>query len=64
MFEFIDITLDFKDLEILRTALENQISYLSNQVFLTEEDKEEINDYKQLLKKIKDSQNDLLRDFF
>jgi hypothetical protein len=64
MFEFIDITLDFKDLEILRTALENQISYLSNQVFLTEEDKEAINDYKQLLKKIKDSQNDLLKDFF
>ena len=51
MFLLIDISFDYKDLEIVKSALENEIESLENQNFAGVED-ENINEHKQLLKKI------------
>ncbi|MCT7910717.1 hypothetical protein N5912_02640 [Arcobacter lacus] len=52
MFKTININLDFKDLEMIKEALENEISNLNNQIYTTEDNKENIDEYKQLLLKI------------
>ncbi|WP_323587522.1 hypothetical protein [Aliarcobacter butzleri] len=51
MFKTIDINLDFKDLEMIRNSLSNQIEDLEKQNFVGEL-KNEIDEYKQLLKKV------------
>ena len=47
----IDINLDFKDLEMIKNSLSNQIEDLEKQNFVGEL-KNEIDEYKQLLKKV------------
>ncbi|KLE06517.1 hypothetical protein [Aliarcobacter butzleri] len=51
MFKTIDINLDFKDLEMIKNSLSNQIEDLEKQNFVGEL-KNEIDEYKQLLKKV------------
>ena len=51
MFKTIDINLDFKDLEMKKNSLSNQIEDLEKQNFVGEL-KNEIDEYKQLLKKV------------
>ncbi|MDN5052224.1 hypothetical protein PJV92_06420 [Aliarcobacter butzleri] len=51
MFKTIDINLDFKDLEMIKNSLSNQIKDLEKQNFVGEL-KNEIDEYKQLLKKV------------
>lgn len=55
MFKIISINLDFKDLEMIQNSLENEIDHLNNQVVTTEDDKEIIDEHKQLLHKIKNN---------
>ena len=55
MFKIISINLDFKDLEMIQNSLENEIDYLNTQVITTEDDKEIIDEHKQLLHKIKNN---------
>jgi len=52
MFKNVSINFDYKDLETLKNALENEINHLNNNVFITEDDRETINEHKQLLVKI------------
>lgn len=52
MFKIISVNLDFKDLEMIQNSLKNEIDHLNNQVFTTEDDKEIIDEHKQLLNKI------------
>ncbi len=52
MFKMAFLKVDYKDLEMIKDALENEISNLNNQVYTTEDDKEVIDDHKQLLKKV------------
>ena len=59
MFQKINLSLDFKDLEMIQNSLANEISCLNNQVFISEDDKEVINEHKQLLKTINNSLNKL-----
>lgn len=58
MFKTININLDFKDLEMIKNSLADEIEYLEKQNFVGEL-KEEIDEYKQLLQKI----NKNLKDF-
>lgn len=58
MFKTININLDFKDLEMIKKSLLDEIDYLEKQNFVGEL-KEEIDEYKQLLQKI----NKNLKDF-
>ncbi|MPL66211.1 hypothetical protein SDC9_11880 [bioreactor metagenome] len=51
MFKTIDINLDFKDLEMIKNSLSNQIEDLEKQNFVGEL-KDEIDEYKQLLKRV------------
>lgn len=51
MFKTIDINLDFKDLEMIKNSLSNQIEDLEKQNFVGEL-KDEIDEYKQLLKRL------------
>ncbi|MDD2640598.1 MAG: hypothetical protein PHS65_06355 [Arcobacteraceae bacterium] len=51
MFQRVDLSMDYKDLEIVKSALENEIESLENQNFAGVED-ENINEHKQVLKKI------------
>ena len=51
MFKIISINLDFKDLEMIKNSLSNQIEDLEKQNFVGEL-KNEIDEYKQLLKKV------------
>lgn len=51
MFETINISFDLKDLEIIKDSLENEISYLTNQNFVRENNND-IDELKQLLNKI------------
>ncbi|MFW2567832.1 hypothetical protein [Aliarcobacter butzleri] len=51
MFETISINLDFKDLEMIKNSLADEIEYLEKQNFVGEL-KEEIDEYKQLFNKI------------
>ena len=51
MFKTIDINLDLKDLEMIKNSLSNQIEDLEKQNFVGEL-KNEIDEYKQLLKKV------------
>ncbi|MCG3663009.1 hypothetical protein L5F37_06310 [Aliarcobacter butzleri] len=51
MFKTININLDFKDLEMIKNSLSNQIEDLNKQNFVGEL-KDEIDEYKQLLKKV------------
>ncbi|MFW3357308.1 hypothetical protein [Aliarcobacter butzleri] len=51
MFKTIDVNLDFKDLEMIKNSLSNQIEDLEKQNFVGEL-KNEIDEYKQLLKKV------------
>lgn len=37
MFKNVSINFDYKDLETLKNALENEINHLNNNVFITEE---------------------------
>lgn len=60
MFQKINLSLDFKDLEMIQNSLVNEISCLNNQVFISEDDKEVINEHKQLLKTINNSLNKLI----
>lgn len=60
MFQKINLSLDFKDLEMIQNSLANEISCLNNQVFISEDDKEIINEHKQLLKTINNSLNKLI----
>lgn len=60
MFQKINLSLDFKDLEMIQNSLANEISCLNNQVFISEDDKEVINEHKQLLKTINNSLNKLI----
>lgn len=60
MFQKINLSLDFKDLEMIQNSLANEISCLNNQVFISEDDKEVINEHKQLLKTINNSLNKLM----
>lgn len=52
MFKMAFLQVDYKDLEMIKDALENEISNLNNQVYTTEDDKEVIDEHKQLLKKV------------
>ena len=52
MFKIAHLQVDYKDLEIIKNALENEISYLEKQIFLTEDDRENIEEHKQILNKI------------
>lgn len=52
MFKNVSINFDYKDLETLKNALENELNNLNNNVFITEDDRETINEHKQLLVKI------------
>lgn len=51
MFKTIDINLDLKDLEMIKNSLSNQIEDLEKQNFVGEL-KDEIDEYKQLLKRV------------
>ena len=59
MFQKIDLSLDFKDLEMIKNALENEIEYLEKQNFANVE-KENIDEHKQLLKTIDNSLNKIM----
>jgi hypothetical protein len=59
MFQKIDLSLDFKDLEMIKNALENEIEYLEKQNFADVE-KENIDEHKQLLKTIDNSLNKIM----
>ncbi len=52
MFKMAFLQVDYKDLEMIKDALENEISNLNNQVYTTDDDKEVIDEHKQLLKKV------------
>lgn len=52
MFKNIEISFDYKNLEMMKNALENEINSLNNQVYLSEDDNEVINEHKLLLSKI------------
>ena len=52
MFKMAFLQVDYKDLEMIKDALENKISNLNNQVYTTDDDKEVIDKHKQLLKKV------------
>lgn len=52
MFKIISVNLDFKDLEMIQNSLKNEIDHLNNQIFTTKDDKEIIDEHKQLLNKI------------
>ena len=52
MFKMAFLQVDYKDLEMIKDALENKISNLNNQVYTTDDDKEVIDEHKQLLKKV------------
>lgn len=51
MFKLVDLSVDYKELEIIKNALLNEIDNLENQNFANIE-KEDIEEYKQVLKKI------------
>lgn len=51
MFKLVDLSVDYKELEIIKNALLNEIEYLENQNFANIE-KENIEEHKQVLKKI------------
>lgn len=63
MFLLIDIPFDYKDLEIVKSALENNIESLENQNFAGVEN-ENINEHKQLLKKINNHIEKLVKESF
>lgn len=51
MFKLVDLSVDYKELEIIKNALLNEIEYIENQNFANIE-KENIEEHKQVLKKI------------
>lgn len=51
MFETISISLDFKDLEMIKSSLLNEIENLETQNF-SQENNQDIGEHKQLLSKI------------
>lgn len=51
MFKLVDLSVDYKELEIIKNALLNEIDNLENQNFANIE-KEDIEEHKQVLKKI------------
>ena len=51
MFKLVDLSVDYKELEIIKNALENEIESLENQN-ITDEGKETIEEHRQILNKV------------